>query len=153
MKVLFDSSVMSLALLENVAMHKTGVFRYAENIAKHLSLNPQVELSFYSSLDRREKNLWKRKLEELKHLKNVPLLNHYHPLRSRMDRLKHHIIDATPVKKFFLKGLCESLRIIVNTSPHLVGNISGQDIYYSPYHPLPKRVREKKGFDLFYNHS
>ena len=149
MKVLFDSTAMSLALLENVAMHKTGIFRYAENVAKHLSLHPDVDLSFYSTLDRREKNLWKRKLDELKHLKNVPLLNHYHPLKGRMDRLKPRIMDASPLKKFFLKGLCESLRVLMNSSPKLVGNITGQDIYYSPYHPLPKRVREKKDLICF----
>ncbi|MCH9631947.1 MAG: D-inositol-3-phosphate glycosyltransferase [Chlamydiae bacterium] len=149
MKVLFDSSVMALAILENVAMHKTGIFRYAENLATHLLEMTDVELGFYSTLGRRDKNLWKKKLDELGHLKGIPLLNHYHPLKRQMDGLKQKIMDASPMKKLFLKSLCESLRMVMKSSPNLVGKVGAQDIYFSPYHPIPKLIREKKDLICF----
>lgn len=149
MKVLFDSTVMALALLENIAMHKTGIYRYADNLASHLQQLPDVELAFYSMLDRKERARWKDRIDQSEALKEIPLLNHYHPLKNRMDHAKARLGDAKAFKKILLKSLCESYRLLMSSSSYLMGNVGSQDIYYSPYHPLPKRVRAKKDLNCF----
>ena len=143
MRVLFDSSVMAVALLENIAMYKTGVYRYAENLALHLAQNPEVELAFYSALCKRDQDLWERKLLDSEGLKNVHMANFYHPLKSRIDVLKQRLIDASSIKKALIKSSIESYRVMMNMTPRFKGAMEPYDIFFSPYHPLPKSVRNR----------
>lgn len=139
---------MALALLENVAMHKTGVFRYSENLARALE-KLEVELTFFSSLDKREKILWQKHLLEMKQLKNIPIFNYSHPLKQQMDALTQKMMDSSGMQRFFLKSYRESLRIIMNNYSTMTKDLYQFDLFFSPYHPIPKQIKEKKNMICF----
>lgn len=148
MKILYDSNVIAIAFLENVAMHKTGIFRYAENLARNLKEIKDVNLTFFSSLDQRENKIWKNRLSKISYLQNVLLFNSVHPLKSKLDTLSQKMLDAPTFQRFFLKSYRESLRMIMNSTSHLK-SLKDYDLFFSPYHPIPKKIQEQKNIVCF----
>lgn len=140
---------MAKALLENVAMHKTGVFRFSENLARGLGELEEIELTFFSSLDKREKMLWQKHLLEMSQLKNIPILNYAHPLKQQMDNLTQKMMETSGVQRFFLKSYRESLRIFMNNYSAMTKDLDQFEIFFSPYHPIPKQIKEKKNIVCF----
>lgn len=153
MRILFDSNIMALAFLENISMHRTGIFRYADNMTRALNGLDEVELTFYSSLDKREKLLWEKKVLEIEHLKKTSLFNYSHPIKEKLAHLNQEILKSTSLYKVFLKSYRESLRVFMKTSnffgKDVVKGLENFDIFFSPYHPIPKRVQEFKNINCF----
>ena len=143
-KVLYDSSVLISAFLKEKQIHKTGIFRYVENLATHLNQYPDIDLNFYSSLDSIESQLWKNKLLQLSHLKNIPLVNVSHPLKDKMLKISTKLKASKGLKSIFLKSYREGLRAYLNKSHFEDHLLKPYDLFYSPYHPAPKALREQK---------
>ena len=149
MKILYDSSVLISAFLKEAAIHKTGIYRYVENLALGLQKKQDVDLSFYSSLGSQENVLWQKKLLDLAHLKHIPRINVSHPLKEQIHALSGKLDKVSFWQKVFLKGYRESLRLILNRSKQEEEKFNHFDLFYSPYHPAPKSLREKKNLITF----
>lgn len=149
MKILYDSSVLVSAFLKEAAIHRTGIFRYVENLVLGLEKKEDVSLKLYSSLDEQERTLWQNKVLDLAHLNQISLLNVYHPLKDQIQALSTKVDKSASWQKFFLKGYREGLRVILNNSRLEEHKLKEFDLFYSPYHPLPKIVKEKKQFLSF----
>lgn len=144
MKVLYDSRVLVSAFLEGAAINKTGIFRFVENLALGLEKKEEVALNLFTALNASESTLWQNKILELAHLKQIPHFNLYHPLHGQIEALSKKLERSASVKKFFLKSYRESLRLILNYSKKQVTKLNEFDLFFSPYHPAPRLVREKK---------
>lgn len=149
MKILYDSSVLISALLKEVEIHKTGVYRYVENLALGLKNEPGIDLSFYSALAQKDSELWQEKLLNLAHLKHIPSINVHHPIKDQVNQLSKKMKEVSALKKLLLKGYRESLRLLANPTKQEAQTYQGFDIFFSPYHPAPKYLREKKKLITF----
>lgn len=149
MKILYDSSVLISAFLKEASIHRTGIFRYVESLALQLQKKSDVSVSFYSSLNTEQNALWQSKVLELAHLKNIPLINVHHPLKEHIHRLSDQLQEVTAWRRVLIKGYRESLRMILNNSKFEDEKFEDFDLFYSPYHPLPKFVKDKKRLITF----
>ncbi|MCH9633629.1 MAG: D-inositol-3-phosphate glycosyltransferase [Chlamydiae bacterium] len=149
MKILYDSSVLISALLKESAIHKTGIFRYVENLALGLQKKQGISLNFYSSLNSEQHKLWQQTLLNLAHLKKIPTVNIYHPFKAKLQTVSDQLSNTSSWKKVFLKGYRESLRLLLNRSQFEQQQFDDFDLFYSPYHPVPKPIRDKKNLISF----
>lgn len=149
MKIWLDSKTLSLGYLSHEVTHRTGIFRYADNIAKHLMLLPEIELTFYSVLAQKEEAQWQETLNKLPQFKNANLYNKPHPLRPCFDQLSEKIKQSLGIKKFGLKRVKESLRLLMQVPLFSFIKKNDYDIFYSPYHPIPQEIQSRKDIVCF----
>ncbi len=145
MKVLFDATVLARALLDKNAVYRTGIFRYAENLARHLKEIEETTLMFHSSLDEAHYLQWQQQLLKMAYFNDVKTINHMHPLTSTMSFLTEKMKQASFFRKMVYKGLKESLRFFSAKTK----TVQDFDVYYSPYHPTPSHILANKDLVCF----
>lgn len=143
MKILYDSHVLISAFLKEKALDKTGVFRFAREMALYLSKDERCRVHLFSSLDETNRLKWQSFLEKKQEFSLFPLLNLYPPLKPVLDALSLKVEKAPFWKKPWLKGTRECLRLFSMPPEKLRYKTKGFDLFYSPYHPSPKWMADK----------
>lgn len=149
MRVLFDSAVLIGAHLENIVMHKTGVFRYSEYLASHLKQLQDFKLTFYSALESKEMKVWESILHKDHKFKNTPTFNYLHPLKSKIEFISKKMEKVNPVHKLWLRGIKVSLKVLTRSNLNYSKGLQNFDLFYSPYYPIPKEIGCKKNLVCF----
>lgn len=119
-KVVYDISVLGMALLDNRA--RTGVYRVVENVAIGVVQSSTVELRFCSSIGNEK--------ECQDYLKGHQFLQSHHksfssPLTSVLDNV---IYGSNSWRRFTRK---------------FTGSKASPVVYHSPYHPIPQTIRNR----------
>lgn len=151
MKVLYDSHVLVSAFLNEKGVNQTGVYRFSEQMALQLQKNQALTLYLFSSLPKMENLLWKSTLQKRDSLKEFEPKNYYPPLKEKLDLANQKLAQASSWHRIWMKSVREVLRYFNSQSSYFKEDLKQFDLYFSPYHPAPKWVREKS--DLITVHT
>jgi len=153
MKVIYDISVLGMGYYHLHA--RTGIFRVVENIAHGLAVSEDCDLSFCTSLSLENLN------QSIDYLQSNEKLNTVTFISPGIEKdiyknLKLFIttINNKPKPGFLLKVMWKVLgyasRVIEAKTQLLdVRFISAQDVFHSPFHPIPKYLSKEKQLKIF----
>ncbi|MEI2581706.1 glycosyltransferase family 4 protein [Scytonema sp. PRP1] len=152
MKVLYDISLLGSGYYDPLA--RTGVFRVIENIAYGLANSKECDLSFctiathnnisisVACLDYLEANLKFEKVP-FAHPKIKRLLhNQIKPINEKIDNaygLERLLLKSIRKPLLYSKGFVEYYTNLIDSK-----SLAAADIFHSPLHPIPKRVRQNR---------
>ncbi len=148
-KVAFDTSVLGYA--QYGAGGRTGVFRMADSLARELTRQPTIDLSFCGAENFEMWTHARRYLEQDEEFRHVPVLSYQSTARvygflgrwfSSLAKEQEISVPARAVRR----ALKESLRLLADNSlPLKPTDLSGFDIYHSLFYPLPEVTRSVPG--------
>lgn len=153
MKVAYDISVLGEAYYHSAS--RTGVFRVVENIAYGLATAKECDLSFCISRSLETLNQSLEYLRFNSKFDNVPLV--YKEVEERILNSFLHLINLTNEKTepgLLLKAIQKSLYYankIIESNIQLLDSkiLDKQDIFHSPFYPIPEHLNKKNRLKFF----
>lgn len=139
MRILYDIAVLGTGHIMPHA--RTGIYRVVERIASELAASAECEIVFCGGESYHRLNLALDFLEDSRRFDQVPVLAP--PENRYLRRLRNHARD-TPGRLCRLRRmasiyLARGLDLVA--SPLKSGDLRAFDVYHSPLHPLPRRLR------------
>jgi glycosyltransferase involved in cell wall biosynthesis len=149
MKIAYDISYLGMG--HYIPALRTGIFRVVENLAYGLRNSGEHDLTFctsnssfalFSTLDYLDTN---------PELSDVPLPHQNWQFKQKLFRslykLNHEVESASGFQQLALKTLRKAVYLADRCTepfyePIDYQNLAGFDIYHSPYHPIPQKIRE-----------
>ena len=153
MKIIYDISVLGTSYYHSRA--RTGIFRVVENLAYGLANSEACELQFCSSYLWRTLNQTVNYLQDNPELQAIPFLTPG-PQKDVYTTLKKIIKQVNEKNKVniglkCLKKLSCYLAKYIESNPSLLDlqKISHNNIYHSPFYPLPTYLDKNKHIRKF----
>lgn len=148
MKIAYDISVLGAAYYNSVS--RTGVFRVVENIAYGLAASEECQVSFCSSLSLESLN------QSLDYLNSNPRLKNVSVITGGIEKdiykiLKNLIVQINTKSNVELSlKICRKILyklsdfIEAKTKVTDIQKIAHQDLFHSPFYPIPETIRRVK---------
>lgn len=153
MRIIYDISVLGLGYYHLRA--RTGVFRVVENIAYGLVASRECDLNFSASVSLETLNQSLDYLKSNSNFDDIPFIvpgiekNIYITLTDIVTK-----INNKPKVGLSLKALRKSLHYLIkfveaNTQLVALGELYKNDLFHSPFHPLPNYMKKEKYLQRF----